>query len=58
VRARDFRQIQQIVGRDLPVLPLATVPTITVRNVRVHDWVNSVDVVSGDASDAWIEPKK
>lgn len=57
-RAAAFRQIQQIVGRDLPVLPLATVPTLTVRTVRVHDWVNSVDVLSGDASDAWIAPKQ
>ena len=57
-RAADFRQIQQIVGRDLPVLPLATVPTLTVRNAHVHGWVNSVDVMSGDASDAWIEKRK
>ncbi len=57
-RAANFREIQRIVGSDLPVLPLASVPTLTVSRTYLHDWVNSVDVLSGDASDAWIDAKK
>ena len=55
-RAAQFKQIQQIVGRDLPVLPLVTVPSIQVLNRRVHNLDNSIDLTAGDLSDAWIEP--
>ncbi len=55
-RAAQFREIQQIVGRDLPALPLLTVPTaLQVLNARVHNLYNSIDVTSGDFSDAWVE---
>lgn len=57
-RASAFRQIQQIVGRDLPVLPLVTVPSaLQVYHSRVHNLNNSIDLTAGDFSDAWIEPK-
>jgi peptide/nickel transport system substrate-binding protein len=57
-RAVQFKQIQQIVGRELPVLPLVTVPSIHVLNQRVHDFYNSIDLAAGDLADAWVEPKK
>ena len=57
-RAAAFRQIQQIVGRDLPVLPLVTVPSaVQVYQTRVHNLINSIDLTAGDFSDTWIEPK-
>lgn len=56
-RAAAFRQIQQIVGRDLPVLPLVTVPAVQVYHARVHNLTNSIDLIAGDLSDAWIEAK-
>ncbi|WP_321911172.1 ABC transporter substrate-binding protein [Paraburkholderia sp. J11-2] len=56
-RAANFKQIQQIVGRDLPVLPLVTVPSaVQVYNRRVHNLNNSIDLTAGDLSDAWIAP--
>jgi peptide/nickel transport system substrate-binding protein len=57
-RAAQFQQIQQIVGRELPVLPLATVPSIHVLSTRVHNFYNSIDLAAGDLADAWIEPRK
>ncbi|MEW6344338.1 MAG: ABC transporter substrate-binding protein [Pseudomonadota bacterium] len=57
-RAAAFRQIQQIVGRDLPVLPLVTVPSaLQVYHTRVHNLNNSIDLTAGDFSDTWVEPK-
>ncbi|OLL31046.1 peptide ABC transporter substrate-binding protein [Burkholderia sp. SRS-W-2-2016] len=56
-RAAAFRQIQQIVGRELPVLPLVTVPALQVYHSRVHNLNNSIDLTAGDFSDTWIEPK-
>ncbi|MDP9891064.1 peptide/nickel transport system substrate-binding protein [Variovorax boronicumulans] len=57
-RAAQFKQIQQIVGRELPVLPLVAVPSIVVHSARLHNFHNSIDLMSGDLADAWIEPKK
>lgn len=58
-RAAQFRQIQQIVGRDLPVYPLATVPSaLRVHSTRVHGLNNSIDLTAGDFSDLWLEPRK
>jgi peptide/nickel transport system substrate-binding protein len=57
-RAAAFRQVQQIVGRDLPVFPLVTVPSaLQVYHTRVHNLNNSIDLTAGDFSDTWIEPK-
>lgn len=57
-RAAAFRQIQQIVGHDLPVYPLVTVPSaLQVYHTRVHTLNNSIDLTAGDFSDVWIEPK-
>ena len=55
-RAALFKEIQQIVGRDLPVLPLVSVPSaLQVYNKRVHNLNNSVDLTAGDWSNLWIE---
>ncbi|MDQ2188022.1 ABC transporter substrate-binding protein [Alcaligenaceae bacterium A4P071] len=57
-RAAQFKEIQAIVGRELPVLPLVTVPSgLVVHNTRVHRLNNSIDLNAGDLSDAWIAPK-
>lgn len=57
-RRVQFRQIQQIVGRDLPVYPLLTVPSaLQVYNARVHQLNNSIDLTAGDFSDTWIAPR-
>lgn len=56
-RAAQFRQIQQIVGRELPVLPIVAVPSIQVHSVRVHNLNNSIDLTAGDLADAWVEPR-
>ena len=57
-RAAQFKQIQQIVGRELPVLPLVSVPLIQVYSARVHNLNNSIDLMAGDLADAWVEPRK
>lgn len=58
-RAAQFKQIQQIVGRELPVLPIVTVPSaLQVHSVRVHALNNSVDLTAGDFADTWIEGRK
>lgn len=56
-RGAAFKEIQRIVGRDLPVLPLVTVPSLQVFNVRVHNLSNSIDLAAGDLSDTWIEAR-
>ncbi|OZI37828.1 peptide ABC transporter substrate-binding protein [Bordetella genomosp. 10] len=57
-RAAEFKEIQSIVGRDLPVLPLVTVPaSLQVYQARVHGLNNSVDLTSGDYADLWLEPE-
>ena len=56
-RAAQFKEIQQIVGRDLPVLPLVSVPSLQVHQKRVHRLSNSVDLTAGDWSDPWLEPQ-
>lgn len=56
-RVAQFKEIQQIVGRELPVLPLVTVPSaLQVYQKRVHQLNNSVDLTAGDWSDMWIAP--
>ena len=55
-RAAQFKQIQNIVGQDLPAFPLVALQTVTVSNRRVHDLYNSVDLTAGDFSDTWLDP--
>ncbi|MCS4293747.1 peptide/nickel transport system substrate-binding protein [Comamonas sp. BIGb0152] len=58
-RAAQFREIQQIVGRELPVYPLATVPSaLRVHSTRVHGLNNSIDLTAGDFSDLWLEARQ
>ncbi len=54
-RAAQFKQIQAIVGQDLPAFPLVALQTVTVSNRRVHDLYNSVDLSAGDFSDTWLD---
>lgn len=56
-RATLFRQAQQIVGRDLPVYPLVSIPSIQVYNTRVRNLNNSIDLMAGDFSDTWLDHK-
>ncbi|MDN7182861.1 ABC transporter substrate-binding protein [Caballeronia sp. SEWSISQ10-4 2] len=56
-RASLFKQAQQIVGRDLPVYPLVSIPSIQVYNARVRNLNNSIDLMAGDFSDTWIDTK-
>nr|WP_246165234.1 ABC transporter substrate-binding protein [Pigmentiphaga aceris] len=56
-RAAQFKEIQQTVGRELPVLPLVTVPSaLQVYQKRVHQLNNNVELTAGDWSDLWIAP--
>ncbi|AWB25330.1 ABC transporter substrate-binding protein [Methylobacterium currus] len=55
-RCETFRQIQAIVGADLPALALVTIPTITVQNARVRRLFNSIDLTAGDFSETWLAP--
>lgn len=58
-RAAQFKEIQRIVGQELPVLPIATVPSaLQVSSRRVHHLNNSIDLTAGDFSDTWVEPRK
>lgn len=55
-RAKLFKDIQVIVGRDLPSLPLVTVPSaLQIYQKRVHALNNSIDLTAGDFSDTWID---
>ncbi|MDE1180852.1 ABC transporter substrate-binding protein [Paraburkholderia sp.] len=56
-RAVLFRQAQQIVGRDLPVYPLVSIPSIQVYSTRVRNLNNSIDLMAGDFSDTWLDDK-
>lgn len=56
-RATLFKQAQQIVGRDLPVYPLVSIPSIQVYNTRVRNLNNSIDLMAGDFSDTWLDHK-
>ncbi|PQV54848.1 ABC transporter substrate-binding protein [Paraburkholderia sp. BL21I4N1] len=56
-RAVLFKQVQRIVGRDLPVYPLVSIPSIQVYNTRVRNLNNSVDLMAGDFSDTWLDIK-
>ncbi|GJD65268.1 ABC transporter substrate-binding protein [Methylobacterium frigidaeris] len=51
-----FRTIQGIVGPDLPVVALVTIPTVAVQNSRVRRLFNSIDLAAGDFSETWLAP--
>lgn len=56
-RAALFKEIQGIVGKDLPTLPLVAVPSaLQVYQKRVRNLNNSVDLTAGDFSDTWLAP--
>lgn len=53
-RREIFRQIQAIVGADLPAVALVTIPTVAVQNARVQRLLNSIDLAAGDFSETWL----
>lgn len=53
-RAEQFKNIQQIVGADLPALALVTIPTIAVVNARVRNLFDSIDLTAGDFAETWV----
>ncbi|SFV15848.1 peptide/nickel transport system substrate-binding protein [Methylobacterium sp. 174MFSha1.1] len=53
-RREIFRQIQVIVGADLPAVALVTIPTVAVQNARVQRLFNSIDLAAGDCSETWL----
>lgn len=55
-RAEQFKQIQAIVGVDLPAFPIAGLTTVTVFNKRVQGLYNSIELQAGDFSDTWFKP--
>ncbi|KAF1044066.1 MAG: Heme-binding protein A [Xylophilus sp.] len=56
-RAALLRRFQQIVGEEIPLLPLIALQTVSAQNRRVHRYYNSIDLTAGDLSDAWVDEK-
>lgn len=55
-RAGFFKEAQRIVGRDLPVYPIVSIPSIQIHHTRVRNLNNSIDLTAGDFSDTWLAP--
>ncbi len=53
-RAQQFKDIQRIVGADLPCFALVALPTVIARNARVRHLVTTIDVSSSDLARAWV----
>ncbi len=53
-RRETFRQIQGIVGADLPAVALVAIPTVAVRSTRVRRLSDSVGLAAGDFSETWL----
>jgi peptide/nickel transport system substrate-binding protein len=53
-RARQFKEIQQITGAELPAIAVVALPTIIVSNTRAQNYVTTVDVASSDFAQAWV----
>jgi len=49
-----FRQFQQIVGRDLPIIDLVTLKQVTIYNKRVHNHTLTADGLSGNLADVFV----
>ena len=55
-RVAQFRQFQQIVMQELPLLPLVAVPRGNVWNQRVQGLLQGVEGSAGSFADAWLAP--
>ncbi|MDN7182842.1 ABC transporter substrate-binding protein [Caballeronia sp. SEWSISQ10-4 2] len=53
-RVEYFRQFQQVVGRDLPILDLITLKQVTLYNKRVHNHTVTADGLDGNLADVFI----
>ena len=53
-RVDHFRQFQQIVGRDLPIVDLVTLKQVTIYNKRVHNHTLTADGLSGNLADVFV----
>jgi peptide/nickel transport system substrate-binding protein len=53
-RVKYFRQFQQVVGRDLPIIDLVTLKQVTLYNRRVHNHTITADGLDGNLADVFI----
>jgi len=53
-RVDYFRQFQQIVERDLPIVDLVTLKQVTIYNKRVHNHTLTADCLSGNLADVFV----
>jgi peptide/nickel transport system substrate-binding protein len=53
-RVEYFRQFQQVVGRDLPIVDLITLKQVTIFNKRVHNHTVTADGLNGNLADVFI----
>lgn len=53
-RVKYFRQFQQVVGRDLPIIDLVTLKQVTLYNRRVHNHTVTADGLDGNLADVFI----
>jgi peptide/nickel transport system substrate-binding protein len=53
-RVKYFRQFQQVVGRDLPIIDLVTLKQVTLYNRRVHNHTVTADGLDGNLADVFV----
>ncbi|HXZ10587.1 MAG TPA: ABC transporter substrate-binding protein [Paraburkholderia sp.] len=53
-RVNDFRQFQQLVSRDLPIIDLITLKQVTIYNRRVHNHTVTADGLQGNLAEVFI----
>ena len=53
-RVDYFRQFQQVVARDLPIVNLVTLKQVTLYNKRVHNHTVTADGLGGNLADVFI----
>ncbi|MFM0553493.1 ABC transporter substrate-binding protein [Paraburkholderia sediminicola] len=53
-RVEYFRQFQQVVGRDLPIVDLVTLKQVTLYNRRVHNHTVTADGLDGNLADVFL----
>ena len=53
-RVAYFRQFQQVVGQDLPIVDLVTLKQVTIYNRRVHNHTVTADGLDGNLADVFV----
>ncbi|MEW6344333.1 MAG: ABC transporter substrate-binding protein [Paraburkholderia sp.] len=53
-RVAYFRQFQQVVGQDLPIIDLVTLKQVTIYNRRVHNHTITADGLDGNLADVFV----